>query len=372
MKRFVFIFFLIVFLLPFSVSAEEGNWQKQTEIIDVEELEGLLDDNVREFFEQNGIDAADYNWVNSLSGENVFSHIFSFIRGGIKKPIRAFTAIFGIILIVSAITAFGTNEKRFQSAIFASVLAVCAVISGEVAALISAAQNALRGSASFMLGFIPIFALAVAFSGGAVTAASMSALLLGAAEAVSYIASFGITALMGGYLSISVASSVSPLINTNGISEGVRKLSVWIMSLVSTVFLGILSIQTVVNSAADTLTTRTAKFIIGTSVPVAGAALSEAVSTVSASMSLLRSSVGIYAVVALVVIFLPIIIEILIWRLGLMLLSGTAEMFSLIKIKGVLRSVDTVLSILLGVLLLVGAMFIISLTVVVTATGKIQ
>jgi len=45
------------------------------------------------------------------------------------------------------------------------------------------------------------------------------------------------------------------------------------------------------------------------------------------------------------------------------------ELFSLPKITGILRAVDSMLSLLLGVVLMVGGMFIISLTVVITA-GK--
>ena len=103
----------------------------------------------------------------------------------------------------------------------------------------------------------------------------------------------------------------------------------------------------------------------------AGAALSEAVSTISASVMLLRSSIGIYGVVALAAIFLPTLTELLLWRATLMITSSAASLFSLEKISGILKAVDTMLSVLVGILLLVAGMFIISLTVVITA-GRAQ
>ena len=78
----------------------------------------------------------------------------------------------------------------------------------------------------------------------------------------------------------------------------------------------------VVNSAADNLSMRTAKFIIGSAVPVAGGVLSEALGTLTASVSLLKSSVGIYGVVACVVIFLPLLTELFLWRVGLNITSA--------------------------------------------------
>ena len=147
-------------------------------------------------------------------------------------------------------------------------------------------------------------------------------------------------------------------------SQAVKKLALWVLSLITTVFLGILSIQTVVNAHADNLSMRTAKFIIGSSVPVAGGVLSEALGTLTASMSLLKSTVGIYGVVICCLIFLPIIIELVLWRITLWVSDFVALQFSLSKISGLLQSLDTVLSVLIGIILLTCAMFIISLSVV--------
>ena len=141
------------------------------------------------------------------------------------------------------------------------------------------------------------------------------------------------------------------------------------MSFISTVFLGVLSIQTVVNAHADNLSMRTAKFIIGSAVPVAGGVLSEALGTLTASVSLLKSSVGIYGVIICCLIFLPIIIELILWRFSLWVADFVSLQFSLSKISSLLQSIDAVLSILIGVILLTAAMFIISLSVVIGSSN---
>ena len=95
--------------------------------------------------------------------------------------------------------------------------------------------------------------------------------------------------------------------------------------------------------------------------------LSEAFGTVLSSVTLLRSSVGIYGAVACAAILLPLITELLMWRAVLLITSGLAGLFSLPQISGLLKAVDSMMSVLLGIILMVGAMFIISLAVVVTA-----
>ena len=219
------------------------------------------------------------------------------------------------------------------------------------------------------MSFVPVFAAIVASGGKVMTSVSMSTLLLGAANGMNYIASYIIIPLMSGYLCLSICSSVSPLLNQSGLCESIKKLAFWIMSLISTVFVGILSIQTAVNSSADNLSMRTAKFIIGSSVPVAGGILSEALGTLTSSLSLLKSSVGIYGVIICCLFFLPIVLELLLWRLTLFATTFISDIFSLPKLSNLLKSTDTVLSVLIGVILISCAMFVISLTIVI-GSGK--
>lgn len=374
----VIVLLLLFFALPVraaqaqSPSGQSGEstgediYGEQYAFSGADSLKDALTGDARDYFEENGIDPADPGWVNTFTGENVFSHIFGFLKSGARTPLRAGAALLGIILITAAFSAVSRESGAFVPAVYASTLAAAAVVAAPVFAAISAAANAVRGIGVFMLAFVPVFAGVVALSGGTVTAVSMSALLLGAAEAVASVSAFAVLPFMGGYLAMSVCAGVSPLVAKSGVAEGVRKLAVWLMTFVSTVFVGILGIQTAVNSAADTVTMKTARFLLGTSVPVAGTALAEAVSTLTASLSLLRSSVGIYGVAAVAVILLPVLAELTVWRGVLTACAAAADLFSLPRLSGVLRAVDAMLSLLLGILLMTGAVFIVSLTVVVT------
>lgn len=366
MKKII-VFILLFFILSVPVCADD-NYSKQYDNIGADHLQDGLDNETRDFLNENGINAKDSNWTDKLSEKGVIEHIWQFITDGAKTPIKAGVLIASIMFLAAALTSFDISS-RFETAIYAVVLCICAVIATDVWQCVSSAINAVKGCSSFMLSFIPIFASVTALSGKAGTATGMSTLLLFACEVISFLASFVVLPLMGGYLALSVSSAVSPLVNGQGIVDSVKKLSMWIMSLLGTLFIGVLGIQTAVNSAKDSVTLRTAKFILGTSVPVAGGVLSEAVSTVSASMGLLRSSVGIYGIVALAFILLPIVIELVLWRCMLMINIALGEIFSLGKTTGILRAVDTMLSVILGIVLLVGALFIISLSVVVMA-GK--
>ncbi len=363
--RKIFVFIVLGLVLALPVSANE-NYVTQYNNIGADELYDSLDKQTQDFFNQYDIDPENPDWVNQFTYQNAFSHVWGILTGEIKAPLKVGILIASVIFLTASLTAFGISP-RFDTAIYTATLAIGVLIASDIWQSVEAAVAAIKSCSTFMLSFVPIFASILALSGKVVTAPAMSALLLGASEIVAFISSFTVLPLMGGYLALSIASGVSPLLKNSGIADAVKKLSFWIMSLFGTVFVGILGIQTAINSASDSVTLRTAKFILGTSVPVAGSVLSEAVSTISSSLGLLRSSIGIYGVLALAVMLLPIVVEIVLWRCALMVNISLSEMFSLSKVTGILRALDSMLSVILGIILVVGGMFIISLSIVTTA-----
>ena len=373
MKRIITVIILLFLFFSINCSAEEIEkneiYEEQYELSGADELDKKLPNDTADYLNQNGISPENPNWVNTLSAENVFSHIWQFLKSGATTPIKAGLAILSVIIISAALSGMEIGNSAATTALYATVLSVAAIICVPVISVINASVSAMQGCAVFMSAFIPVFAVIVASSGNAATSVSMSTLLLGASQAVSYISNFVVIPLLSGFLSVSIAASVSPLLSRSGIADGIKKLAFWIMSLLTTVFIGILSIQTAVNASADTLTVKTAKFIVGSAVPVAGTVLSEALTTVTASMGILKSSVGVYGVIACAAIFLPLAAELFIWRIVLMLNSAVADLFSLPKISGLLKSIDTVISVIIGIILLTAAMFVISLSIVISA-GK--
>ncbi len=370
MKKTIALIIIFFCLSPLGVNAQSAGYEdfysKQYKESGADELPDALPEDAREFMLDNGISPDSGRLSDTLSAENVFSHIWKFIKSGAKTPFISGISVLGIIFISAAVTGWSNTESE-KAVQFATVISAVSIIAVPVSSVINASVNAMKGCSAFMVSFIPVFAAVTAAAGNAATSITSGGLLLLATQAVSFIANFVVIPLMGGYLAISISSSVSPLVSSSGIAEGIKKLSMWIMSLTSTVFIGILSLQTTLSATADSLSVRTAKFIIGSAVPVAGTALSEALTTVTASMGTLRASVGIYGVIACAVIFLPLLAELFLWRVVLTAANSVSALFTLSRLNSVFKGIDSVMSVLIGVILLIMAVFIISLTLVVGA-----
>ena len=365
MIKKITVIILLFLLFTLNATADETDLYKdQLEAGGVNGLTEAVPEKAEEFLNEFSIDLNDSDWVDSLTGENAFLHILKFIKGGARAPLKAFGIILALIFLNAAIQSALSSDIQ-NTVNYIMVLAVSFALLSPIYSVITASVDTLKGCSYFMTAFVPVFAAILGAAGKPLTSASMSGVLLMAANTVTYIANFAVIPLMSGHLSLSVASSVSPLLKDTNLAESLKKLSFWIMGFISTVFIGILSIQTAVNASADSLSLKTAKFIVGSTVPVAGGVLSEALATVTASLSLLKSSVGIWGVLVCALTFLPLIIELLLWRICMWGLSFFSSAFSISKITNLFKSVDSVLSSLVGIVLLTAAMFIISLTVVI-------
>lgn len=362
MKKIIFLIIFIV-LFSFNASAEVAynEWYDQS---GAKEIFESLPDAANKVIEDLEIDMEDATWINKLTPESVFSEIWNFVKTGAKTPLKCGAAMLSVMLLISAANTF-EGFKTFEP-IAAYIFTLCAA-SGVLLpmfSLIESTAAAVKGIAVLMDGFIPVYAGILALGGKAATASGMAFVLLFAAGLVGNLSSFVIVPLMSCYLGVAVVGSVMPIGATNRLGEGIKKTAMWILSLTLTVFLGLISIQTSVNRAADNLGLKTAKFMIGSFIPVAGGALSETLNTLVGSVGLLKSSVGMFAVVAIAAIVLPIVIELLIWRIILFGLDVLSELLGIGIKTDILKAADSVLAVLVGVMLFVGAIFIISLGII--------
>lgn len=360
MKKLILILF---FCLCFSVPASANTYKEQFDLSGAGSLQDALPDSAANALDELGITLEDSGWVNNLTTGNVFSLIKNFLSSGGKAPLRSGLAIVSLIIIIAAFKFFSDEHDKSPVVDYVAVLSVSLTALIPVYSVITAAAGAIKSGAQFMLTFVPVYGAVLIAAGKPLTGASSGAVLLAAGEGIMALSTFVITPLVGSYLAVCISGSVSPLLKTSRLADLLKKTASWALGLIMTVYVGILSLQTAVNSAADNMAVRTGKFLIGSFVPLVGGALSEALGTLQSSVSLLRSSVGIYGIVALIAILLPVLLELLLWRAVLLLTGTVADVFGSDSISGLLKSADAAVGFLISLLLICAFAFIISLSV---------
>lgn len=347
----------IVLLFCFICSPVQA---AETTDIDFSSVEDALPEEIEDKIGDIKID--DYEAVLETVGpENIFEEIIGLFKSGFKRPASVALSVIALLLAVSVISSFKPEDKTVD---FVTTLGIISLAVMPTVSVINAFQEAIKSASVFLTAFIPIFAGIIAAKGRAVTAANFSSLMLLASQGLSSISSFIVIPLTGMQLSLSIGGSFVSGVNTSSLSKGVNKTSMWILSGASTVFLGVLGLQTLITAPADNVSTKTAKFVVGTAVPVVGNVVSEALGTFVGSLKLLGLSAAVYGIIVILMIMLPIIVDLLLWRLALVICRCAAELLSLPKAAELIRSAENCFSLVLGVSVLMVLLFVISIAVI--------
>lgn len=126
--------------------------------------------------------------------------------------------------------------------------------------------------------------------------------------------------------------------------------------------MSVLSVKTAVAAKADMLGIRSIRFAVNSVVPVIGSSISEGLLSIQAYSSLIKSSVGIVGIVAVVLVFLPAIVETAVWRISLSFCSVLSDVFGD-------KSVSSVLNAFREALLLANVIVILSMVTTVISIG---
>lgn len=368
MKKFIVCFFALIFVFNLNVSAEYeadmyGNIVDESGI---GEIENYIDDSTKKILNDNGIQPSDPDWSSNLSAKNIFEVITEFIKSGGKKPFVIALQTLGIIILCTLMRHFSVGGVSQKSVQYIGLVVFIGIMGIELYSIINASITLIKTLSAFMTAFVPVMAAILAASSRGITAAGTSGVMLLACSTLSNLAAFFLAPCMSGYLAISMCAGFADNKGLMKFSSAFKKTIMWTFSLAVSIFLGILSIKGGIDSIKDTLSLKTLRYVLGSTVPVAGTVLSESVNNLVYSLTLLKKSAGMYAIIAITLMVAPILIEILCFRLSIFLLSATAELFECDTFSKSIEIFDDMLSLLTGLLLLVFALFVISLGIVVS------
>lgn len=327
-----------------------------------------------EILEQNGISFDEPSSILSVTPDMLWQIIKSAVMEKASSPIRLLISLVVIVILTSFAESLGDTVKKGNSAKvyeLVCVLAGVAAVSPAVCGVLDNTVNSLSDGADFMKCFVPVFA-GIAAAGGHITSASgYNILVLSVSDIAIQIAGNILMPMLSMCLCLAIVDASCDTVSLKGILDGVKKIVTWGLGLIMTVFTGLLSIQSIVGSSADSLGSKTAKYVISNCVPVVGGAVSDAYSTVRGSIILLRNGIGGVGIAALAVILLPPIISLFLYRVSVSAAAAAADIFGASRLSKLLNNIGTVLSAAMGVLICFTLMFIISTAIVMSVcTGS--
>ncbi|MGO5082214.1 stage III sporulation protein AE [Oscillospiraceae bacterium LCP25S3_F9] len=383
MKKFIFIivFLITILLSTFTVYADtedateyttENIYNSQYEQSGANALVQELTPEVKKQLKDIGITSPSWQELNSMSFFDIFGSIMNTIQQQSVTPLNCVVKIMGVVMLVALINSVKSSlGSSSLTAVLNSVatLTVSIILIQPVCQTIEYSTTIIKLSADFMLVFIPVMAGIMLTMGQSLQAAGSYTMVMGAGTAVSQISNNILVPLLNTFLGISVVSGISQRVNLNGFCELVNKVLKWVLTFTMSVFTAILTMQSIISSSADSAGVKATRFAISSFVPLVGGALSEAYQTVRGCMGMLKSGVGVFAILATGTIYLPAIISCVLWLVAINIAIALAGVFDMGDIIKLLKSVTTVINSLIAILLCCMIIFIVSSAIMLMVGG---
>lgn len=367
-KTAVFLCALLLFLLipvsSYSMDYSEEEYNETLSSYDLSSFEKELDADTYKMLDELGVLDFSYESITGLSFNDIVGLLKSLFQKKAELPIKSSATVLIFILLSAFLQSLKAESDDSVNMIYstATALLVATVVLVKLTSTVSLASMAISVASNFVYAFIPVFCSIVVASGGITTGFSTNTTLLILAQGLSFISSNVFMPIVNCYLALGVTSSLRYELNLDKVLSSVKKIITTCISFVSGVFVSVLSVKTAVAGRADMLGLRSIRFAINSVVPVIGSSISEGLLSIQAYSSLIKSSVGIVGVIAVVLVFLPSIIEVVLWRISLTLCVIVSDIFGD-------KSVSAVLNAFLNTLLLINVILILSMVTTVISFG---
>jgi len=357
---------LIIPCYAVDTNLPDDQLQEQFESSGANELYDKTPDEAKEILDNLGVDKIDYKTLLTLSPTDFFKALWQILLTQLRKPLVILASITGVAVLCSLVEGLNVSiGQRSLDTVFnvVAILCICTAVVNPIVECIRSAAAAIQSCADFILSFIPVFVSLVAVGGQPVSATTYNTFLLLTSEVISKITANQLVPLVTIYLAFCIVGALTPSMNLSGAASTAKSIVTWALGLLVTVFVGLLGIQSLVASGADTVAMKTGKFLIGSFVPVVGKALSDALTTAQSCVKLLKTTVGAYAVAVASLTFLPSLLQTIVWYFAVNLGSTVSDVLGAQQIGKVLKACATALSLLLAIIAFVALLFIISTTI---------
>ncbi|MNZ54682.1 Stage III sporulation protein AE precursor [compost metagenome] len=263
-------------------------------------------------------------------------------------------------------TAFERKQvSKVAYSICYMVILILAINSFHVA--VGYATDAITAMIDFMMAMVPLLFTLLASMGNVVTVSVTHPLVVFMVHTVGTVIHTIVFPLLFFSAVLHIVSSLSEKYKLTQLADLLRTVSMALLGVLLTVFLGVISVKGVAGSVTDGVTLRAAKYLTGNFVPVVGKMFADATDTVISASLLVKNSIGLVGVIIL--LFLCAFPAIKILTLGLIYNLASAVMQPLgdTPIVKCLETIGKSMLYVFAALAAVGMMFFLAITIMLTA-----
>lgn len=338
----ILVLLAVILILPCNAVDLEEVVESQKDALELEELEDAAQPYL------DGITMDDLSLDEGLQA--ILDSGNAQIKGVFRKACNSGVLMLSVVLLSGLAESFlgGTKGKDLPVIPIAASLAVAAIAITDVKALIGLGEQTVKNMAGFADVLFPTVTVLMTAT-GAITGAAVRQM---AALAFTDI----LLNLMKGFLMPAVYAYLAASIAHSALrNEGLKRLASflkwavsWMLAILLIAFVGYLSVSGVIAGHADAATIKATKFALSSTIPVVGGILSDAAETVLAGAGVLKGTVGLYGMLAIlgmcIAPFLQLGVHYLVYKFAATLSSTVADS----PVTGLIESLGAAFGLILG------------------------
>lgn len=384
MKKIIMILELLVvilFLFPNITYAEDGQ-ELSTEAILESQQDSL---NISSFLkEAQKYTSSVYDDINmgelftsaltgKIDNEKILKAIISIFGKEIVSSINVLGSVIIIIVIHSILKSISEgleNKSISHITYYVQYILIVTLIMTNFVQVVTMVKESVQNLVGFMDCLIPILMTLVLTTGSIASASMLQPILLFIITFIGNFINSFILPLVLVSTALGIVSKISERVQVDRLSKFFKSSVVWILGVILTLFVGLVSLEGTLSSNVDGITAKTTKAAVSSFIPVVGKILGDAVDAVIGCSSILKNALGIIGVVVIIGICIAPIIKLTILMIIYYLGAAVCQPIADEKIIKLLEQMGDAFKTLLAILSSISVMLIIGVTLVVKISNS--
>lgn len=370
------ILFIIIIIFPKKVFAET-----EEEIMDTTQEKFNISDFINEAQNYTGDFLEDVDLNNILSqaiqgkvdNKTIFQKILKLLGLEINTSLKTLISILVIIVIhgiLKSITDNLENKNISQIIYFVQYILIVTLIMSNFTEIINLVKNTANDLVGFINLLMPLLLTLMIYTGSIATSSILEPVILFAINLIGNLIKDILIPVVFIIVIFSIISKISERIQIEKLSKFLRSSVVWVLGIILTIFVGVVSLEGTLSSSVDGITAKTAKTAVSTVIPVVGKILGDVVDSVLGCGIILKNAVGIVGVIIIIGICIMPIIKIATLCIMYSLASAIVQPVADGKIVKILDEMGGVFKLLLGILCALSVLLIVGITLVVRISNS--
>lgn len=376
MKKLITIFAILICIFGTSISIADAEDEVINSQMDSFNISNFIDEANK--YSNDILKDIDIQELlnNAIKGEldtnQLLKNIFPLLGTEIKEALKVMGSILIIVLIHSVLKSISdnlNNKSVAQITYYVQYILIATVIMTNFSSIITLTKEAVGNMISFIQLLFPLLMTLMLASGSVVSVNLVQPIILFIIYLISNIFQSIIIPIILVGTALAIVSKISDRIQIDKLSKFLKSSSVWVIGILLTIFVGVLSIEGTLGSSVDGITAKTAKAAVSSFIPVVGKVLGDAVDTVIGCSAILKNAIGIVGVIVVIAICITPILKLAIITIIYHLTAALCEPIADSKIVSLITQMADTFKILLAILCSISVMLIIGITLVINISN---